>query len=237
MYDYYNCLTVTFEVRNKIISEEHMLKLKKRKFESNGFLLESENLIKKQVKKSYFTRKSPERIDRSLYGHCRFFDGVYYFCWEVLDTDFVISIPYTAISKKDLKNLKKLAKHQKKELYIHFDCGPKGPGSVALTFILTNLAIGVLQEMGKDVYIYFKNRIIDKINIEKRDEFTEVIEIYADGDKDNPTYLDIKDESAEQLQKFETLIIENLLPQKKVISYNKNGAVYEKIPNQIDIEA
>ena len=84
---------------------------------------------------------------------------------------------------------------------------------------------------------YFKNRIIDKINIEKRDEFTEVIEIYADGDKDNPTYLDIKDESAEQLQKFETLIIENLLPQKKVISYNKNGAVYEKIPNQIDIEA
>ena len=69
--------------------------------------------------------------------------------------------------------------------------------------------------MGKDVYIYFKNRIIDKINIEKRDEFTEVIEIYADGDKDNQTYLDIKDESAEQLQKFETLIIENLLPQKK----------------------
>ena len=204
-----------------------MFKTKKRKFESNVKLENSKLSLLKQVKRNYFHKHSPERISKSLFGHCSFFDGVYYFNWESNEFDFCVSYPYTEIPKSELRALIKLSKKQKKELYVTFHCTPKGPGSAVLTFILSNIAAGLLQELGKDIYAYFKNKVIDKICIKEKDSSNEVIEVYTDGDTDSPTYLYLEQANSDTLDSFENIILENLLAQRKPARYTPNGIVYE----------
>lgn len=192
---------------------------------NNSDLTEKEKL--KLIKKRYFSVNSSDCIPIALFGRCSFFDGVYGFSFEHFDDDFYVSLPYTEISRRELKLLQKLAKHQHKELFVQFNCTPKGPGSIVLTFILSGITNGILQEIGKDLYNSFKDCVINKISINKQSNNSATFEVVSDNEFESPTQIYLQDADEKQQGEFEKILVNNLVG-NKIQSYNNNGVLYEK---------
>ncbi|MBQ8679452.1 MAG: hypothetical protein IJ530_06785 [Treponema sp.] len=193
---------------------------------------------KENVLKSMFSKRGRgEHLPRELYGHCAYGDGAYFFSWETVeDEDFVVVTSNTNLSRREFRILKKFAKLQNRKLYINFHCPPRGLGTSILTFVLTNVSVGMLQEIGKDLYKLLKDNFWTGISYtEKGKDAT--LELFAD-DEDFPIQtIELKDAANAKGQLMKNILADKLKP-RNIIRYGVNGEIIkESLSPTIDIEA
>ena len=192
---------------------------------------------KKELRKRF--GKYP-KIPKSLYGHCSYADGVYFFQWEQKASDYCISIEDSTITQKELKFYKKLARKNHKRLYVSLHTHDRGFGTVFLKFLIGKVADKLLDELIDYCIARIPNYDISSIEITKNNEKNEcTLKTKGDigGEIDSLCEITLEKVSEKQIDYFINNFSNKI--DSKVIYYDKDGnLIYEQTKNQkIDILA
>lgn len=178
------------------------------------------------------------KIPKSLYGHCSYGDGVYFFQWEQKENDYHISIEDSTITRQQLKILKKIARKNHKKLYVSFHTHDRGFGTVFLSFLIGKIADKLIDGLIDCVISFIKSFKISSIEVTRNEKNECTIKAKGDigGEIDSLCEITLKEASHGQIDYFINGLSNKTT--SKVFYYDKDGKlIYEQKPNMLDIFA
>lgn len=97
---------------------------------------------------TFFKRNN---ISRLLWGKCLVFEGIERSGWYPHKNDLFVSTE-TNLSRKEIRRLNVIANSIGKELFVYFNWGPKGLGSIIISIFIKTLTEEIIKNILKKIF-------------------------------------------------------------------------------------